>query len=125
VQEERNQAECFDSIINKTPLSYRTNRIVGGIAPSDYLAKLEKGNEATPSIDRDRLDVYLRTHLIDPSLLRTDSFDAFMVDRQSRLLALIEQATGKAAYTGNVQEEGEDVEADEDTMEAELIIAAA
>jgi hypothetical protein len=48
-----------------------------------------------------------------------------MVDRQKRLLALIEQATGKAAYTGNVQEEGEDVEADEDTVEAELTIAAA
>ena len=42
----------FDSIINKTPLSYRTNRIIGGVAPSEYLAKLEKGNETTPSIDR-------------------------------------------------------------------------
>ena len=41
----------FDSIINKTPLSYRTNRIIGGVAPSEYLAKLEKGNETTPSID--------------------------------------------------------------------------
>jgi hypothetical protein len=46
----------FDSIINKTPLSYRTNRIIGGVAPSEYLAKLEKGNETTPSIDRARLD---------------------------------------------------------------------
>jgi hypothetical protein len=114
----------FDSIINKTPLSYRTNRIVGGVAPSDYLAKLEKGNETTPSIDRERLDAYLRSHLIDPSLLRADSFEAFMVDRQKRLLALIEQATGKAAYTGKVEEEGEDIEADEDTVEAELTIAA-
>jgi hypothetical protein len=63
--------------------------------------------------------------LIDPSLLHADSFDAFMEDRQKQLLALIEQATGKAAYTGSVQEEGEDVEADEDTVEAELTIAAA
>ena len=46
-----------------------------------------------------------------------------MVDRQKRLLTLIEQATGKAAYSGNVQEEGEDVEGDEDTVEAELTIA--
>ena len=38
----------FDSIINKTPLSYRTNRIIGGVAPSEYLAKLEKGDETTP-----------------------------------------------------------------------------
>ena len=29
------KASVFDSIINKTPLSYRTNRIVGGISPSE------------------------------------------------------------------------------------------
>lgn len=39
------KAEVYDSIINKTPLSYRTNRIIGGVAPSLYLSKLEKGNE--------------------------------------------------------------------------------
>ena len=117
--------DIFDSIINKTPLSYRTNRIIGGVAPSEYLAKLEKGNEATPPLIVRRLDGYLKSHLIDPSLLRADNFDAFMVDRQKQLLALIEQATGKAAYSGTVQEEGEDVEADEDTVEAELTIATA
>ena len=72
-----------------------------------------------------RLDGYLKSHLVNPSLLRADNFEAFMEDRQKQLLALIEQATGKAAYIGNVQEEGEDVEADEDTVEAELTIAAA
>ena len=117
------RANIFDSIINKTPLSYRTNRIIGGVAPSEYLAKLERGNDATPSIDRARLDGYLASHLIDPSLLRADGFEAFMVERQKRLLSLIEQATGKAAYSGSVQEEGEDVEGDEDTVEAELTIA--
>src|SRR5207247_567445 len=107
------------------PLSYRTNRMIGGVAPSEYVAKLEKGNATTPSIDSTRLDGYLTSHLIDPFLLRADSFDAFMIERQKRLLALIEQATGKAAYGGNVEEEGEDVEADEDTVEAELTIATA
>ena len=115
----------FDSIINKTPLSYRTNRIIGGVAPSEYLAKLEKGNEATPPIDRERLDAYLTSHLIDLSLLRADSFDAFMLDRQKQLLVLIENATGKAAYSGTVPEEGEEVEADPDTIEAEMTVAAA
>ena len=113
----------FDSIINKTPLSYRTNRIIGGVSPSEYLAKLEAGNSKVPPIDRDRLDGYLTSHLINPSLLRADSFDAFMVDRQKRLLALIERATGRAAYIGDVQDEGEDVEADEDAIEAERTIA--
>ena len=117
------KATVYDSIINKTPLSYRTNRIIGGGAPSDYLASLERGDAKTPPIDRDRLDGYVTSHLIDPSLLRADDFEAFMQDRQKKLLALIERATGKAAYTGDEREEGEDVEADEDTMEAELIIS--
>jgi hypothetical protein len=30
---------------------------------------------------------------------------------------------GKAAYVGDEREEGEDIEADEDTMEAELTIS--
>jgi len=115
----------YDSIINKTPLSYRTNRIIGGAAPSEYLAKLEKGDKTTPRIDPAKLDTYLRSHLIDPLLLRADNFEDFMVDRQKRLLALIEEATGKPAYAGAVQEEGEDVEGDEDTLGAELTIASA
>ncbi len=115
--------DVYDSIINKTPLSYRTNRIIGGVAPSEYLDKLEKGNQSTPPIQRDNLDVYLRSHLIDPSLLRDDMFDDFMADRQKRLLSLIEQATGKAVYGGDSQEEGEDVEGDEDTIEAEMTIS--
>lgn len=114
----------YDSIINKTPLSYRTNRIIGGVAPSEYLAELERGDAKTPPIERERLDAYLGSHLIDATLLRSDKFDAFMIDRQTRLLSLIEQAMGKAAYIGDVQEEGDDVEADEDTVEAELTIAS-
>jgi hypothetical protein len=113
----------FDSIINKTPLSYRTNRIIGGVAPSEYLAKLEKGNASTPPIDPAKLDGYLKSHLIDPMLLRADRFEDFMADRQKRLLALIEQATGKPAYTGTVPEEGEDVEVEDDAVEAELTAA--
>lgn len=113
----------FDSIINKTPLSYRTNRMIGGVAPSEYLAKLERGNESSPPITRRSLDGYLETHLVDPALLRSDSFDAFLSDRQKRLLSLIEQATGKAAYTGPVEDEGLDAEVEGDTAEAELTIA--
>jgi hypothetical protein len=62
-------------------------------------------NQATPSIDSRKLDVYLNSHLIEPSLLRSDKFEDFMEDRQKKLLPLIEQATGKAAYLGTVPEE--------------------
>lgn len=110
----------FDSIINKTPLSYRTNRIIGGVAPSEYLRKLEKGNNSTPPISADKLDNYLRTHLIDPMLLRADAFEAFMEDRQKRLLHLIEQAMGKEAYSGTIPEEGEGNSAFEGDSETEL-----
>jgi hypothetical protein len=114
----------FDSIINKTPLSYRTNRIIGGVAPSEYLAKLESGNSSAPPIASETLDSYLQTHLIDPALLRADRFEAFMEDRQKRLLGLIERAMGKAAYSGNVPEEGEDAEESEDAVEAAMVAAA-
>lgn len=113
----------YDSIINKTPLSYRTNRIIGGVAPSEYLAKLENGDKETPAIERTRLDEYLCTHLIDPGILRADDFSAFMEDRQRQLLDLIEKATGRAVYTGEVEEEGVDAEGDMDTLEADMVIS--
>ena len=118
------RAEVYDSIINKTPLSYRTNRIIGGAAPSDYLAKLETGNADTPPIPRANLERYLASHLINPALLLADDFQAFMADRQSRLLKLIEQATGQAVYRDKRPEEGEEAETDGELAEAELTLSA-
>lgn len=110
----------FDSIINKTPLSFRTNRIIGGVAPSAYLSKLIKGDSTTPPISPTKLDDYLRSHLAEPAKLHGDDFAGFMEDRQRQLLGLIEQAMGKAAYGGASVEEDEDVE----TREAEMTISA-
>ena len=53
-----------------------------------------------------------------------DSFDAFMRDRQQRLVALIEAATGQAVYRGEDKEEEQDAETDDETAEAELTITA-
>ena len=80
------------------------------VAPSEYLGRLEKGNESAPPISQEKLNSFLVTHLIDPTLLRSDDFEAFLADRQKRLLALIERALGKAAYGGPGGEEGEDIE---------------
>jgi hypothetical protein len=87
--------EVYDSIINKTPLSFRTNRIIGGVAPSEYLAKLEKGRQTDARLSSENgwMPISVRTSSIPPSV-RSDNFDAFMADRQMRLLRLIEQATG-------------------------------
>ncbi len=113
----------FDSIINKTPLSFRTNRMIGGVAPSEYLARLSNGDAATPAIDGQRLNAYLDSHLITPKLIRDDDFGAFMADRQQRLLTLIELATGKTAYAGESGDEGIDAENDADTVEANMTYA--
>ena len=84
----------YDSVINKTPLSYRTNRKIGGVAPSVYLQRLEAGQNDDPPISRSTMDEYLRTHCVDPTLLRGDAFEKFMNDREQRLLKIIARVTG-------------------------------
>ena len=108
--------KVYDTVINKTPLSYRTNRIIGGVAPSKYLSKLEQGKNTTegqieyPPITRAVLDSYLTSHGISPTLLRADDFDAFMKERRKVLLALIATATGHPVVeVTESPEEGEEL----------------
>lgn len=88
-------ASVYDSVINKTPLSARTNRIFGGIAPSVYLAKLAEEFGTDDAGSTRALDERLVSHLVYPGLLKADDFDGFMTDRQAKLVELIEGATGK------------------------------
>lgn len=81
----------YDCIVNKTPLSYKTNRKIGGNAPSRYIEKIQKDASITPN----RLDEILRSHLIDPNLTRSDNFEAFFAARKEAILKRIEQAMGK------------------------------
>ncbi|NMC20735.1 MAG: DUF262 domain-containing protein [Thermogutta sp.] len=95
-----------DSIINKTPLSSRTNRIIGGNAPSVYLRKLRDDH----GISEDRQRQILESHAIEPSAILADDFRAFYDARREALLTRIERATGKAiprdlAVTSDEQEE--------------------
>jgi predicted lactoylglutathione lyase len=109
------EPKVFDTVINKTPLSYKTNRILGGVAPSVYLERLETGGKDTPPISRDALDEYLASHAMDPTLLRADDFTGFMADRETRLLAMISRATGHAITRSDAApEEGEDVPQDDE-----------
>lgn len=85
------KSEVYDSVINKTPLSSRTNKIIGGKAPSIYLARLQdKG------ISEERMNEILQSHVIDSAALRSDDFYVFFQARQSALLDRIEKAMGKA-----------------------------
>ena len=115
----------YDSIINKTPLSYSTNRVIGGAAPSAYLTKLELGGSEAPPIISATLNGHLTSHLIDPTLLRSDNFSAFMKDRQHKLLALIEQATGQVIEGEGSGGDVEEDEKDEESVEASLTIVGA
>lgn len=81
----------YNSVINKTPLSARTNRQIGGRAPSQYLPAVEKA----AGIDRAVMDEILESHRIAPDLLRADDFWAFFAARAEALLQRIESATGK------------------------------
>lgn len=83
----------YDSIVNKTPLTARTNRIIGGGAPSQYLADLERSDRESTSDD---LNARLRSHLIDVEALRANDFASFMEARRVQLVELIAAATGKA-----------------------------
>lgn len=81
----------YDCVVNKTPLSASSNRIIGGNAPSSYLGTIERRHK----IPTTQLDDILRTHVIDPSALRGDDFEAFFQARYEALLERIEKATGK------------------------------
>ena len=101
----------FDAIINKTALSYQTNRIIGGNAPSAYLKKLrEKEGIELPR----QLDI-LRSHVIDTDAMTADDFEGFFSKRREALLSHIEQATGKT-----IARQAYIVEADIDDIEVDL-----
>jgi hypothetical protein len=90
--EERFDRSLWNSIVNKAPLTARTNRIIGGDAPSAYLPRIERTRRVEPQ----KLGGFLRTHLVDPALMREDRFADFMLDRAASLLDMIETLTGKA-----------------------------
>jgi hypothetical protein len=109
-------ASLYDSVVNKTPLGYRTNRIIGGVAPSSYLDKLEKGKAdpngqiIEPPINKTTLSSYLQTHCIPVPELYANDFAGFMKARQKNLLALVVSVTKNAVPTSTeTADEGEEL----------------
>ncbi|WP_435581304.1 hypothetical protein [Amycolatopsis thermoflava] len=88
-----------ESIVNKTALSSRTNRMIGGRSPKEYLEKVDR-EAGLPS---EQVDTLLRTHHIDPGALRAADFETFFANRSRSLLELVDRAMGKPA-TRTVQE---------------------
>lgn len=105
------KGELYDSVVNKTPLSSKTNKIISGNAPSLYLSSLQK----KANITEERMDEILRSHVIDPVALRADNFEIFFQTRHKILFKRIEQAMGKILLSDyNQLEDTELVEYDEE-----------
>ncbi|QLE52747.1 DUF262 domain-containing protein (plasmid) [Nostoc sp. C057] len=86
-------ASRYNSILNKTPISFIANRMIGGKAPSQYLVQLQKHDSV--QLDDAGMNAILATHQIDAITLRQDDFEGFMASRQRMILAKIEAAMGK------------------------------
>jgi hypothetical protein len=99
----------YDSLLNKTPLSYKANRKIGGDAPSRYLLRIQ--HEKQVGLSDAEMDQLLASHALAPELLRKDAFDDFVEDRRRRLSRLVETAMGKAVVL--VADEGEYEDRDE------------
>lgn len=98
--------ERRESIVNKTTISARTNRTIGGTAPSAYLRDIESRAQIEP----ERVDELLAGHLVPARHLRADAFDAYFANRREALCQLVEQAIGKT-----VQRDVDQGHADEDS----------
>jgi len=97
----------FDCIINKTPLSGRTNRIVSGDAPSKYLERLKKRAGVSDSEFND----ILRSHVVSPDYMYKDDFYGFFNNRKEQILQRIEKAIGKQIPRDQlIEEEGKFVD---------------
>lgn len=84
----------YDSILNKTPISYKANRKIGGDAPSIYIDRIQR--EKNVQLGADEMDELLHSHALSPELLRADDFDQFIQHRRLELSKLVERAMGKA-----------------------------
>lgn len=81
----------WNSVINKTPIYARTNRIIGGYAPSKYLGSIEKNH----GVNKEKLDEYLKSHMIDVEAIRNNDFATYFAKRANAIYDLIEKSTGK------------------------------
>ena len=81
----------WNSVVNKAPISYSTNREIGGVAPSKYLAKIEEKGKVTSKV----LDDYIDSHWISVKYCRNDDFDKHIIYRAIKLIDAIENAMGK------------------------------
>jgi len=101
----------YNSILNKTPLSAHTNRIIGGKAPSLYIKQLAKKAEVSEKTILSSIE----THRVSISDLLNDDFESHLESRAVALLEQIKGAMGKEVGESQVEalDDDEDFEDDE------------
>lgn len=104
-QEKGIDKRAYDTIVNKTPISYKANRKIGKMAPSVYLRKLQEAPEVQS--DDETMNRILESHRIPPARLRDDDFEGFYQDRKQALLKLIANAMGKQVSGESFDRNGE------------------
>lgn len=90
-EQQKYDIKQWNCVINKTPIFARTNRIIGGSAPTKYLSSIERNH----GVSCEDLNKYLESHLIDVDAIRCDDFDTYFKNRANAIYDLIENATGK------------------------------
>jgi hypothetical protein len=102
----------YNSILNKTAISFKANRMIGGKAPSTYLNQLQ--NHQAVQLDEAAMDAILLSHSIDPQPLRQDDFEAFIASRQRTLLTKIAAVMGKPVIVSDESPADDDLTEDEE-----------
>ena len=87
-------SHLYDSVINKTPLSAATNRMIGGRSPAVYLKRLQE------DMGHERLEQALEAHWLNPRHLEANNFRDSFMERGEALLRLIGQAMGRDSGSG-------------------------
>jgi hypothetical protein len=84
---------AYNSIVNKTPISYKANRMIGGKSPSAYLSAIQSHKQVL--LSDDEMNVILNSHRIPVAAMRANDFEAFVAGRKAELIKIVEAAMRK------------------------------
>jgi len=104
----------YNSIINKTPLTAKTNRSIGGVAPSEYIKKIIETGKVSSKAS---LIKNINSHVLEFNFLNDNDYYEFYKDRQSKLIKLIEGAFGRPVQLVEAEDSDRYEELDEDEDE--------
>ena len=80
-----------DSVLNRTPMGKRTEVVIDGYSPTQYLTRVQTKS----LLDDAEFDTVLGTHELNVDLLQQSDFPNFLRDRRSRFVGMVEYAMGK------------------------------